>query len=107
MKNLSLFFVAVLGFIAMSFASAESSDMLCTMEYAPVCAKVQVQCIRAPCYPVYQTFSNSCVMSQTSQAMMAHIGECTSGETGAPAVLSDRLKNSLKRQYDVFSVRIA
>jgi len=36
-------------------------NKVCTMEYAPVCAEVQVQCIKAPCYPVQQTFSNSCM----------------------------------------------
>ena len=33
---------------------------MCTMEYAPVCAEVQVQCIKAPCYPITQTFWNTC-----------------------------------------------
>lgn len=33
----------------------------CTMEYAPVCASVQVQCITTPCNPVPQTFSNGCM----------------------------------------------
>lgn len=32
----------------------------CTMEYAPVCAEVQVQCIKAPCYPIQKTFWNKC-----------------------------------------------
>lgn len=77
------------------------------MEYAPVCAKVQVQCIRAPCYPVYETFSNSCVMSQNSLAVFAHSGECTTSETSAPAVLSDRLKASLTFQYKAFVSRIS
>lgn len=34
---------------------------ICTMEYAPVCAKVQVQCIKAPCGSMLETFSNSCM----------------------------------------------
>jgi hypothetical protein len=34
---------------------------ICTMEYAPVCAEAQIQCIKAPCYPIIQTFSNSCM----------------------------------------------
>lgn len=33
---------------------------MCTMEYAPVCAEVQVQCVKAPCFPVKQTFGNTC-----------------------------------------------
>jgi hypothetical protein len=34
---------------------------MCTKEYMPVCAKVQVQCIKAPCNPILQTYSNSCM----------------------------------------------
>lgn len=91
----------------LQFGSANAADFMCTMEYSPVCAKVQVQCIRAPCYPVYQTFSNMCVMSQNSQAVFAHNGVCELTEEGSRAVLSTRLQNSLKRQYDVFFTRIA
>jgi hypothetical protein len=32
----------------------------CTKEYRPVCGKIQVQCIRAPCPPLDTTFSNRC-----------------------------------------------
>lgn len=107
MKSFFLFSLALAGYSIVSLASAASSDFACTMEYAPVCAKVQVQCIRAPCYPAYQTFSNTCVMSQSSLAVFAHNGECKVNEEGALSVLSERLKNSLKNQYDAFIVRIA
>ena len=33
---------------------------VCTQNYDPVCAKVNIQCIKAPCYPVGETFSNAC-----------------------------------------------
>lgn len=33
---------------------------VCTMEYAPVCGLVEVQCITTPCDPVPQTFGNAC-----------------------------------------------
>lgn len=33
---------------------------ICTMEYAPVCGAVDIQCITTPCDPVEQTFSNGC-----------------------------------------------
>lgn len=45
------------------------------MEYAPVCGSVQVQCIKAPCEPVKQTFSNSC-MAKASGATDIQSGEC-------------------------------
>lgn len=50
------------GISTMSIDTYETTDMkLCTMQYAPVCGEVQVQCIKAPCYPVYQTFWNACM----------------------------------------------
>lgn len=33
---------------------------VCTEEYSPVCGLVQVQCIRAPCPPINETFPNAC-----------------------------------------------
>ena len=33
----------------------------CTMEYAPVCWEVEVQCIKEPCLPIQQTFGNTCM----------------------------------------------
>lgn len=38
----------------------QDEPRMCTMEYAPVCAEVQVQCIKAPCFPVNETFWNTC-----------------------------------------------
>lgn len=45
------------------------SQTVCTDQYEPVCGYVQVQCIKAPCYPVAQTFSNTC------EATKAHATE--------------------------------
>jgi len=49
---------------------------ICTMEYAPVCASVQVQCIKAPCPPIEQTFGNKCQMNANKHATFLHEGEC-------------------------------
>ena len=54
---------------------------VCTMEYAPVCASVAVQCVKAPCPPVEQTFSNTCVMGSNKLATFLHDGECEPTET--------------------------
>lgn len=62
-------------FSGVHFASAASDIVACTMEYAPVCATVQVQCIMAPCNPVEQTFSNSC-MARAAGATIVSTGEC-------------------------------
>ncbi len=54
--------------------SANPSTM-CTMEYKPVCGLVQVQCIKAPCPPLWQTFSNNC-MAKAAGAMQIVPGAC-------------------------------
>ncbi|OGD68180.1 hypothetical protein A3I18_02735 [Candidatus Campbellbacteria bacterium RIFCSPLOWO2_02_FULL_35_11] len=33
---------------------------VCIELYEPVCATVNIQCIKAPCNPIQETFSNSC-----------------------------------------------
>ena len=48
----------------------------CPAIYQPVCGLVNVQCIRAPCPPQYQTFSNSCELSKNSLAKFVHEGAC-------------------------------
>lgn len=65
---------------------AQNNQIACTMEYAPVCGSVQVQCITAPCNPIKQTFSNSC-MARASNATNLTIGEC--GDIAPPIVGGD------------------
>lgn len=60
---------------------AFANNVVCTMEYAPVCAKVDVQCIKAPCDPVYETFSNKCMMTANKLATFAYNGECKTETT--------------------------
>lgn len=40
--------------------AAQRKINVCAEVLEPVCAKVNIQCIKAPCYPVNQTISNSC-----------------------------------------------
>nr|MDD3720796.1 DUF333 domain-containing protein [Candidatus Gracilibacteria bacterium] len=54
----------------------DSGTKACTKEYKPVCGEVQIQCIRAPCYPIQQTFSNKCEMENNSLATFLHDGVC-------------------------------
>ncbi len=48
------------GIMTITTMSAVEEPRMCTMEYAPVCAEVQVQCIKTPCFPIKQTFGNTC-----------------------------------------------
>lgn len=50
-------------------------DIICTEEYAPVCGKLQIQCITTPCDPVEQTFPNRCY-AQRDKAVDITEGAC-------------------------------
>lgn len=52
---------------------------VCIELYEPVCGQVQVECIKAPCYPIKQTFSNSCKACANSRVMSYTEGECLEG----------------------------
>lgn len=54
----------------------KTEPVVCTADYTPVCGLVQIQCIKAPCLPVEQTFSNKCVMGGNKLALFLHNGEC-------------------------------
>ena len=58
-----------------SDASNNTGDTVCTMEYAPVCASVQVECSRAPCPPINTTFTNACE-AEKADAEILYEGEC-------------------------------
>jgi len=53
----------------------EEESNICTMEYSPVCGKVEVQCIKAPCNPIEQTFSNMCT-AKNAKATDVFAGAC-------------------------------
>lgn len=61
---------------------------VCTMEYAPVCAKVNVQCIKAPCESIEQTFGNRCMMEANKLATFLYEGECWSKEIECPQYIN-------------------
>lgn len=57
---------------------------ICTMEYAPVCAKVAIQCVTTPCEPIEQTFWNRCSMDANKLATFLHEGECANQKQECP-----------------------
>jgi hypothetical protein len=70
----------------------------CTMDYNPVCAKVQVQCIMAPCPPIEQTFWNRCTMEANKLAEFAYTWECkTAIETWNISTWSVTSKNIVEK----------
>lgn len=61
-----------------------TDQVACTMQYDPVCAEVQVQCVTAPCYPIKETFGNACMMEANKHAKFLYKGECKADEKPAP-----------------------
>lgn len=57
-------------------AQEQRSGDVCFDIYDPVCAKVNIQCIKAPCNPVYQTFSNACGACKNPLVESYTRGEC-------------------------------
>lgn len=50
---------------------------VCPAIYAPVCGLVQVQCIKAPCNPVPETFSSGCNACAQKNVLSYTEGACT------------------------------
>ena len=88
-KFIFLVFPFLLLFSVEGTFGAVRSDVMCTMQYAPVCASVQVQCIQAPCDPVRQTFGNAC-MAWAAWATDIITGECESSPVPPVVVWGDR-----------------
>ncbi len=77
--------ISVCGIFIFSHVSFAAESMACTREYAPVCGVVQVQCIKAPCNPVRETFSNSC-MANMVHATDVTVGACDGSTINTPPV---------------------
>ncbi len=56
--------------------STEPAPIACTREYMPVCGSVDVQCIKAPCPAVQQTYGNMCMLKAAGNAKVLYAGEC-------------------------------
>lgn len=71
----------------------------CTREYMPVCGEIQIQCIKAPCYPIKQTFWNKCELESNSLAIYLYNWECLSEklETKINSAWSDATNKYLSK----------
>ena len=54
----------------------EERAEMCAQVYAPVCATVNIQCIKAPCNPIKETFSNSCEACRNALVPSYTVGAC-------------------------------
>ncbi|MCK6462417.1 MAG: hypothetical protein L6Q29_01180 [Candidatus Pacebacteria bacterium] len=60
-----------------AFCTPEQRNVdACAKIYKPVCATVNIQCIKAPCEPIKQTFGNSCEACRNSLVNSYIEGEC-------------------------------
>lgn len=57
--------------------SSQGNAEVCAQIYSPVCATVEIQCIRAPCNPIKETFSNSCEACRNSLVKSYTQGKCS------------------------------
>ena len=55
-----------------------SSDQ-CPDTYKPVCAKIQIECVKAPCNPVFETMNNECLAKLRGNLLLGYTdGTCES-----------------------------
>ena len=97
--RISLFLFSLFGLTLVASAATED-PIMCTMEYAPVCGTIQVQCITTPCEPVRQTFGNTC-MAVAAKATDITTGECDATPTKQQALVTWAYDNALTRYNDV------
>lgn len=84
--------------------SNEDDERMCTMDYNPVCAKVQIQCITTPCNPILETFSNACMAWDNE---IVYAWECNTKLSEKEVTLYNTIKSSKlddKYQEKVYKV---
>ncbi len=82
MKTIKLFGSLFVFFFALNIVNAQ----FCTMQYDPVCAEKQVQCVSAPCEPILKTYSNAC-FANLDKAKVLYKGECKTKISDLPEPL--------------------
>lgn len=69
--------------IKLALGAKAEEPVFCTKEYVPVCGEKQVQCIKAPCDPVKQTYGNKCELN-AAKAKYLYSGECKKEDIKKP-----------------------
>ena len=80
MNKLILWFVTLV-LVNLVNVHAVQEPTICTMQYDPVCAEKQVQCVTTPCDPVRTTYGNAC-MAAADQATIIFEWDCNIAEGG-------------------------
>ena len=55
---------------------SQRGEVACTMDYTPVCATVNIQCVTTPCEPIQETYGNACSACSNSLVESYVPGEC-------------------------------
>lgn len=74
-----IWIIILLGWVSVLWISQAEETSVCTMQYEPVCAEVQLQCIKAPCPAIKETFGNKCMMNSNKLAKFLYEWECKKG----------------------------
>lgn len=82
------------------------SPTACTMEYAPVCWKVAIQCITTPCEPIKQTFGNKCMLKANPLATYLYQWECKVEEPSTQNTTTSNTKIKAKGLIDSFIIKL-
>lgn len=53
----------------------ENEPLICTMEFNPQCGLKPIACVTTPCQPIYETFSNPCMLTGSNAALVFE-GQC-------------------------------
>lgn len=72
------------------------------MDINPVCALVQIQCIKAPCNPIRQTFTNPCEACRNSLVNSYYFGNCDESNK----TVAEMLEQSFAVKYPKYAKTI-
>ena len=106
MKNKINFTLFISFFLfAFAFAYAKQEETIyCPQVYDPVCAELQVYCIKAPCKPVQKTFSNECMARANKNTLrILHKGACKFEPAKKPVPIGPvKIKNRMPENCKVW-----
>lgn len=73
---------------------------ICTLDYTPVCGKVNVQCVKAPCPPIEETFSNVCAACGNPLVESYTEGECNTPPIATEYKVEEVTTDSCNSDHD-------